>query len=173
MIVGDGPATKSRIELLKESHVSYDYYATQADFLNLKPETRYLRPIIFIADFDNEVSKELYDHAKSFGALVNVEDKAHLCDFNVPARVRRGDLLLTVSTSGASPRVARRLRTMLEQLFPDKWASVLADIKVKRTQWKAAGDSFDEVGVKTDALLEEAGLMEAECACLRAWKEAA
>ena len=49
--------------------------------------------------------------------LVNVEDRPALCDFHSVAEVRRGDLLLTVSTGGASPGLAARIRARLAAEF--------------------------------------------------------
>jgi hypothetical protein len=100
---------------------------------------------------------------------VNVEDKKDYCDFHVPAMVRRGELLFTISTGGASPRLARRLRHMLETLFPPAWSDWLETIKQNRNQWKAEGASFSELAEKTDALLDENGWLKQDCACLRGW----
>ncbi len=60
--------------------------------------------------------------------LVNVEDVLPLCDFHVPAVVRRGDLLLTASTGGAAPGLARALREWLAQNFGPEWTDRLKDI---------------------------------------------
>ena len=51
----------------------------------------------------SEISAALAGRARAQGILVNVEDEPLLCDFHVPATVRRGDLLLTVSSAGRSP----------------------------------------------------------------------
>jgi len=59
--------------------------------------------------------------ARNAGALVNIEDAKPLCDFHVPSLVRRGDLVMTVSTAGRSPGLARRLRRHLEKLFGDEF----------------------------------------------------
>jgi precorrin-2 dehydrogenase/sirohydrochlorin ferrochelatase len=53
-----------------------------------------------------------------------MDDVEH-CDFAAPAVVRRGDLLIAVSTGGRSPALARRLREELEARFGDEWAAAL------------------------------------------------
>ncbi|HEX6675465.1 MAG TPA: bifunctional precorrin-2 dehydrogenase/sirohydrochlorin ferrochelatase [Actinomycetes bacterium] len=63
--------------------------------------------------------------ARGRGVLVNVMDDVEHCDFAAPALVRRGDLLIAISTGGRSPALARRLREELEARFGDEWAVVL------------------------------------------------
>ncbi len=60
--------------------------------------------------------------------LVNVEDVLPLCDFHVPAIVRRGELLLTASTGGAVPGLARRLREWLAEEFGPEWTERLKEL---------------------------------------------
>src|SRR5579871_6206317 len=64
--------------------------------------------VLFIAGLDSEVAMALAGRARAAGILVNVEDFPELCDFHVPAIVRRGELLLTASTGGRAPGLARR-----------------------------------------------------------------
>lgn len=64
-----------------------------------------------IADVDARVAVD----ARRAGVIVNVADRIELCDFIVPAVVQRDDLIVAISTSGASPAMARRLRHELEE----------------------------------------------------------
>ncbi len=116
--------------------------------------------IIFIADFDYETSQQIYEQAKATGALVNVEDKTKLCDFHVPAIVRRGDLLLTSSTGGASPRLSRKIKEELEELFGEEWTERTEVIKQLRSKWKEENADFEEISEKTDDLFEKEGWFE-------------
>lgn len=68
---------------------------------------------------------ELARAARAAGALVNVVDDVPNCDVAAPAVVRRGELLLTVSTGGRSPTLARLLREDLERRFGPEWALVV------------------------------------------------
>src|ERR1700743_2446278 len=70
--------------------------------------------ILFIAGLDEVSSERLAKLGRTQGLLVNVEDVPVLCDFHVPAAVRRGDLVLTVSTGGKAPGLARLIREWLE-----------------------------------------------------------
>ena len=66
--------------------------------------------VLFVAGLPEGEARELATRARAKGVLVNVEDVLPLCDFHVPAVVRRGDLLLTASTGGQVPGLARALR---------------------------------------------------------------
>ncbi len=79
--------------------------------------------------------------ARDRGVLVNVMDDVPNCDFAAPAIVRRGDLVLAISTGGASPAVARKVREDLERRFGSEWAETLAVIsEVRRETLPALGD---------------------------------
>jgi precorrin-2 dehydrogenase/sirohydrochlorin ferrochelatase len=79
--------------------------------------------------------------ARDRGVLVNVMDDISNCDFAAPAIVRRGDLVLAISTGGASPAVARKVREDLERRFGSEWAETLAVIsEVRRETLPALGD---------------------------------
>ena len=113
--------------------------------------------IVMIAGLSEAESKPLAAAARHAGALVNCEDILPLCDFHMPATVRRGDLTLTVSTGGASPGLARRLRRYLEGLFGPEWADRLGEVASRRSDWRAEGVSMAEVGQRTDALIDRKG----------------
>jgi precorrin-2 dehydrogenase/sirohydrochlorin ferrochelatase len=89
--------------------------------------------------------------------IVNVEDAPSLCDFHVPAQVRRGDLLLTVSTGGRAPGLSHALREDLQRRFGPEWAERLDEFADLRAQWRAQGISAKGVSERTQALLSERG----------------
>src|SRR4030042_796166 len=64
--------------------------------------------------------------AQARAIWVNVADAPELCTFIVPAQVRRGDLTVAISTGGASPALARKLREELQQRFGPEYAPYLA-----------------------------------------------
>ena len=83
--------------------------------------------LVAVAATDDEaVNRRVAEDARTAGVLVNVVDRPELCDFIVPAQVRRGDLLIAVSTGGAAPSLARRLRERLEKEFGPEYAMYLA-----------------------------------------------
>jgi len=73
--------------------------------------------LVIAATNDPEVQKEVYKEAEEKRIFCNVVDVPELCSFIVPSVVRRGKVNIAISTFGASPAVARRLRETLQQLI--------------------------------------------------------
>lgn len=74
---------------------------------------------------DNPAVQEMVSReAKERNILLNSADDPARCDFQVPAKVRRGTLLLTIATGGASPALSRRIRLELEELYGEEYALV-------------------------------------------------
>jgi siroheme synthase-like protein len=78
--------------------------------------------IAVVATDDPEINAAVYSDARSLNIWVNVADDPAHCDFILPAILRRGDLTIAVSTSGASPAVTRAIREELEEYFADDYA---------------------------------------------------
>lgn len=108
--------------------------------------------IVFIADLPPEDGADVAAAACAAGALVNIEDQRGWCDFHSPAIVRRGDLVISVSTNGQSPALAHRVRAYLESLFPDFWAGRVAELGRLRRRLRAHGLGA-EVKQVTDAMI--------------------
>jgi precorrin-2 dehydrogenase/sirohydrochlorin ferrochelatase len=79
--------------------------------------------LVIAATDSPRVHEKIYRLAQSRGVLCNsVDDPAH-CDFFYPAVVRRGPLQIAISTSGASPALAQRLRRQLGKQFGVEYAA--------------------------------------------------
>jgi precorrin-2 dehydrogenase/sirohydrochlorin ferrochelatase len=113
--------------------------------------------ILFVAGLPEGEARELATRARAFGVLVNVEDVLPLCDFHVPAIVRRGDLLLTASTGGQVPGLARALRENLADQFGPEWTQRLKELGAARAKWRAQGLSTREVSQQVRDLIEQMG----------------
>lgn len=114
---------------------------------------------LWIAGLPVEEASALAARARAQRVLVNVEDVRLLCDFHNVAEVRRGDLLLTVSTNGRSPGLAARIRARLAEQFGPEWTERLAALDARRQAWRADGRSMAEVVRLTDEALLQAGWM--------------
>jgi precorrin-2 dehydrogenase/sirohydrochlorin ferrochelatase len=82
--------------------------------------------IVFAATSDPEVNEAVARAARRRGIWVNVVDTPDLCDFIVPATVRRGALTISVSSGSAAPALSRRLRLDLEKQFPEAYGDFVA-----------------------------------------------
>jgi siroheme synthase-like protein len=84
--------------------------------------------VVFVATTDREVNDTVYREGKSCGAWVNAADDLAHCDFILPSILRRGDLVVAVSSSGTSPALSRTIREELESYFTDEyeWVARLA-----------------------------------------------
>ncbi|HWA02556.1 MAG TPA: NAD(P)-dependent oxidoreductase [Rhizomicrobium sp.] len=113
--------------------------------------------ILFVAGIERARAELLAARARAAGVLVNVEDMPELCDFHVPATVRRGDLAITVSTSGRAPALSRLLREWLERIVVPEWKDRLDQAARARAAWRAEGLSPGEVSTRMRALAAREG----------------
>ncbi len=86
-----------------------------------------------IAATDNEeLNKRVYKDCQELEILCNVVDSPELCDFYVPAIVKRGDLQIAIGTGGKSPAYAGHIRKKLETIFTEKHGEFLAELEQLR-----------------------------------------
>ncbi len=81
--------------------------------------------LVIAATNNPQVQEEVFAEAEERKIFCNVVDKPALCSFIVPSVVKRGRLQIAISTSGASPALAKRLREQLEELFGPEYAEYL------------------------------------------------
>jgi len=77
--------------------------------------------LVVCATDSTEVNRAVYQEAEGMGCLVNVVDVPELCNFIVPSIVQRGPMQIAISTAGAAPTVAKRVRKRLEHEFGPEW----------------------------------------------------
>ncbi|MHB8793405.1 MAG: precorrin-2 dehydrogenase/sirohydrochlorin ferrochelatase family protein [Thermoleophilia bacterium] len=81
--------------------------------------------LVIAATDDEAVNRAVEEEARALQLLLNVVDKPEQCNFYVPSSVKRGELMLTVSTGGQLPALSKRLRQQLEKEFPGEWEQAL------------------------------------------------
>lgn len=79
-----------------------------------------------------DVNVRVAAQASAAGIPVNVVDQPDLCTFTLPAVVRKDDLLVTISTGGASPAMSRRIRELLKKVIGPEYARHLKLLKEMR-----------------------------------------
>src|SRR5688572_20491651 len=78
--------------------------------------------IAIAATNDTEVNIRVYEDAERRAMLVNIVDVPPLCNFILPAIVRTGPLAIAISTAGASPALAKRMKREISELFGVEYA---------------------------------------------------
>ena len=73
---------------------------------------------------DTDINIGIYDDAERRAMLVNIVDVPPLCNFILPAIVRTGPLAIAISTAGASPALAKRMKREISELFGEEYASL-------------------------------------------------
>lgn len=116
--------------------------------------------IVVAATNNKEINKNIGIYCRSCGKLVNVVDDIKLSNYTVPSYVKRGDLLISISTGGKSPSLSRKIRKDLEEVYDDGYEEYVellgqaremiientSDIKERRKRLKELLDlSFDEL----------------------------
>jgi len=71
---------------------------------------------------DTDINISVFDDAEVRAMLVNIVDVPPLCNFILPAIVRTGPLAIAISTAGASPALAKRMKREVSELFGEEYA---------------------------------------------------
>ena len=78
--------------------------------------------MVIAATDDTDVNIQIYDDAERRAMLVNVVDVPPLCNFILPAIIRTGPLAIAISTAGASPALAKRIRNEIAEEYGEPYA---------------------------------------------------
>jgi precorrin-2 dehydrogenase/sirohydrochlorin ferrochelatase len=78
--------------------------------------------MVIAATSDTEVNIGIYEDAERRAMLVNVVDVPPLCNFILPAIIRTGPLAIAISTAGASPALAKRIRNEIAEEYGEPYA---------------------------------------------------
>ena len=101
--------------------------------------------LAFAATDRREVNAAVAREGRERGVPVNVADRPAEGDFALPSTLRRGRLQVAVSTGGASPTLARRIRRELEEAFGPEWAGIIEELGRARREGRRAEEELEEV----------------------------
>jgi precorrin-2 dehydrogenase/sirohydrochlorin ferrochelatase len=106
----------------------------KAELLKSKYSKDYLAgAVLAIAATNNhKLNRRIYKDCQELEVLCNVVDEPELCDFFVPAVVRRGDLQIAIGTEGHCPAYAGHIRKKLEEIFTEEHGQFLAELETIR-----------------------------------------
>jgi siroheme synthase-like protein len=96
------------------------------------------------ATSDTDVNISVYEDAERRAMLVNVVDVPPLCNFILPAIVRTGPLAIAISTAGASPALAKRMKREIEALFGEPYARLAVMLNDARGWAKATLPTYQD-----------------------------
>jgi len=125
--------------------------------------------IAIVATDDSENNHRIAGEARKNSVLVNIVDDAEFSDFIAPSFIRQGDITIAISTSGVSPALARKIRTLLENKFGEEYAQLAElisrvraqakqqDIRVSGDDWQEAIDLEVLLGLLREGKEKEAG----------------
>jgi precorrin-2 dehydrogenase / sirohydrochlorin ferrochelatase len=140
LVVGGGGVARRKVETLlafgaKVSIVSRELAPElnrliengKIQFLGEEMEDRFFDDVslVIAATDDMEFNHRVSEGARSRGLLINAVDQPADCTFIVPSIVRKGDLMIAISTSGKSPALSKKIRKRLETQFGDEYADFL------------------------------------------------
>ena len=133
LLVGAGSAAVAKLRLLGSAGARVTVIADtpSADLLAAVADTRAdlvrnalslqhfaTAELVFGATGNEADDRIVAERAHATGKLVNIVDRPELSDFTMPAIVDRGDIVVAVSTHGASPVLAQRVRAAIESVLP-------------------------------------------------------
>ena len=81
--------------------------------------------LVIGATDDEKLNKQISSDADRLNTLCNIADRPEVCNFILPSIVHRDDLVITISTSGKSPALAKKLRKALENQFGKEYGTLL------------------------------------------------
>lgn len=88
--------------------------------------------LVFAATDNIKVQQVIYKECEKKKIFLNIVDIPDYCSFIVPSIIKRGDLILAISTSGKSPALAKVLRKSLEKKFQRNWDVILNNLAKER-----------------------------------------
>lgn len=100
--------------------------------------------MVIAATDDTDVNIRIFDEAEDRAMLVNVVDVPPLCNFILPAIVRTGPLAIAISTAGASPALAKRMKREIADLYGEDHARLAVILNEARGWAKSTLPTYQD-----------------------------
>jgi siroheme synthase-like protein len=114
------------------------------------------KDLVFLATDDASLHAEIKKLASGKNILVNVADTPDLCDFYLGSIVQKGNLKIAISTNGKSPTVAKRIKELINDIFPEEIDDLLDNMQSIRNRMKGNfQDKIRQLNELTNSLVAE------------------
>lgn len=197
LVVGTGPLALEKVRALTASGAAVTVVTTDPDdelaalgrdgAIDLRREdygAEHLEGCLLViaATTDDDLNRRVFHDAEARTMLVNVVDVPDLCNFIFPAIARRGPLAVAITTSGASPALAQRMRRETAERFDEAYARLARLLDAERpwakehlTDYESRRDFFASIvnGQPDPIELLRSGEEDAVTELIRAAKERA
>jgi precorrin-2 dehydrogenase/sirohydrochlorin ferrochelatase len=100
--------------------------------------------LVIAATNDQHVAEAAWNESQERRQPINVVDMPRYCSFILPSILRRGQLTIAISTEGASPGLAKRIRQQIEKLFPAAYEPYLRLASAARARLRASNITYKE-----------------------------
>ena len=100
--------------------------------------------LVVAATNDPVVQQRIFDECEARHIFCNAVDDPDRCAFILPAIVRRGPVIVSVSTQGRSPTLAKHLKDVLADAIPENIEELAAELSAKRKAIQARGESTED-----------------------------
>jgi len=110
--------------------------------------------VVIVAVDDIPLQAEIFAESKKYNCLCNAVDSVDYCDFIFPSYIKKDDLTIAVSTSGASPAMAKHLRRFLERVIPDGIGDFLREMKALRSTMPKGKERMKFLDEKAEAYVK-------------------
>jgi precorrin-2 dehydrogenase/sirohydrochlorin ferrochelatase len=147
VVIGAGSVALRKVQALAEAggrvivvaehipaNLKDEFLLTHAEIIVSSYSKNYLvgATLCIAATNDMAVNQQVYNDCQELEVLCNVVDQPQLCDFFVPAIVKRGSLQIAVSTEGCCPSYAGHVRNKLEAMFTDTHGQFVEELEKVR-----------------------------------------
>ncbi len=110
--------------------------------------------IVIVAVDDIGLQAAIFEESKAYNCLCNAVDSVDYCDFIFPSYIKKDDLTIAISTSGASPALAKHLKYYLKSVIPDSIGTFLAEMKALRLTLPKGKERMKMLDEKARAYIE-------------------
>jgi len=167
LLIGAGDVAHQKATVLKRNNIDFKIIAKDINDAIREQSQNIVQKEFELSDLDsydvvinatgNEaVTKMLLDAKKESNFLLNIVDKPELCDFYFAALLEYGALKIAVSSSGASPTIAKKVRDKIAKVVPKSLEKLTEDEFISRKNGKI---NTQEIAQKLDKLLAKVYLV--------------